>query len=93
MSKMSTPCRQFRVRGRVQGVFFRASTQARAKALGLRGRAENLPDGSVRVVACGDEAAVSALGDWLREGPAAAEVTDVTATSVDDPGCRGFTTR
>ncbi|MEX0448671.1 acylphosphatase [Spiribacter sp. 221] len=92
MSATSISCREFRVRGRVQGVFYRASTQDRARALGLRGWAENLPDGSVRVVACGDEAAVSALGEWLWEGPAAAEVTDVTAAAIDDLGSQGFTT-
>ncbi|MEX0430932.1 acylphosphatase [Spiribacter insolitus] len=93
MNATSTPCRQFRIQGRVQGVFFRASTQDRARALGLRGWAENLPDGSVQVVACGDEQALNALSEWLWEGPASAEVTDVAASSIDDPGCRDFTTR
>ena len=92
MNATSTICRQFMVQGRVQGVFYRASTRDRAQALGLRGRAENLPDGRVRVVACGPVEAVGALGDWLREGPSAAEVTQVTAVTIEDPGCRGFTT-
>ena len=41
------------VAGRVQGVFFRASTRARAEALGVAGHARNLPDGRVEVLACG----------------------------------------
>ena len=46
-------CRQFTVSGRVQGVFFRASTRDVATGLGLTGHAINLPDGRVEVLACG----------------------------------------
>lgn len=67
-----------RVSGRVQGVFFRAATQARAQELGLVGHARNLPDGTVEVLAIGEEAAVRTLCDWLWQGPPAAHVTAVT---------------
>jgi acylphosphatase len=63
------------VSGRVQGVFFRASTRDRARALGLVGRARNLPDGRVEVIASGREADLAALRNWLREGPPQAVVT------------------
>jgi acylphosphatase len=66
--------RRWRVRGRVQGVFFRASTRDRALALGLRGHARNLRDGSVEVHACGPPEALDALGAWLRQGPPRARV-------------------
>ena len=66
-----------RVSGRVQGVFFRASTRARAEVLGVTGYARNLPDGRVEVMACGDEAAVAALCDWLWQGSPASSVTSV----------------
>jgi acylphosphatase len=66
------------VSGRVQGVFFRASTQEEAKALGLTGFAKNLPDGRVEVVACGDKANVLKLYAWLKKGPSNAVVTEVT---------------
>jgi len=65
------------VRGRVQGVFFRASTQREAYRLGLSGYAHNLPDGSVEVLACGESAAVQQLCDWLWQGPPSARVTQV----------------
>jgi acylphosphatase len=65
------------VAGRVQGVFYRASTQARARALGVTGYARNLPDGRVEVLACGAPDAVQALCDWLWDGPPAAHVTAV----------------
>jgi acylphosphatase len=66
-----------RVTGRVQGVFYRASTRARAESLGLVGHARNLPDGSVEVLVCGDDAAVDALCAWLWQGSPASHVTDV----------------
>jgi acylphosphatase len=70
------------VAGRVQGVFYRATTQSRAEALGVTGHARNLPDGRVEVLACGEPAAVQALCDWLWDGPPAAHVTAVDAEIV-----------
>ena len=65
------------VRGRVQGVFFRASTLERAQELGLRGWVRNRPDGAVEIVAEGDEAAVASLVDWCHHGPPSARVESV----------------
>lgn len=65
------------VSGRVQGVFYRASTLSRAQALGVAGHARNLPDGRVEVLACGPVASVEALCAWLWEGPPMAEVSSV----------------
>jgi acylphosphatase len=70
------------VAGRVQGVFYRASTRQRAQELGCRGYAHNLPDGRVEVLAIGEPAAVHALVEWLRRGPPAAHVTDVKCAEV-----------
>lgn len=68
---------RFIVSGRVQGVFFRGSTCEQAQRLDLRGYARNLDDGRVEVVACGPDAAVAQLADWLQRGPPAARVTSV----------------
>ena len=65
------------VAGRVQGVFYRASTRIRAETLGVTGHARNLPDGRVEVLACGTLEAVEALCAWLWQGPPAAHVTAV----------------
>jgi acylphosphatase len=74
-------------------VFFRASTQREARRLGLSGYAENLPDGSVEVLACGSEAAVAALQEWLWVGPPASRVTAVECERVDGhPPDSSFTT-
>lgn len=71
------------VSGRVQGVYYRASTRNRALALGVTGYARNLPDGRVEVLACGEPAAVAALCDWLHEGPPAAQVAEVRVETLD----------
>jgi acylphosphatase len=76
-------CRRCFVSGRVQGVWFRASTADQAVRLGVTGYACNLPDGRVEVLACGEEAAVGALCEWLWEGPRAARVRDVSIEAVD----------
>ena len=68
--------------GRVQGVFYRASTRERAQQLGCRGYARNLADGRVEVLAIGEPAAVDALVKWLWQGPPAANVQDVQCTDV-----------
>ncbi len=71
-------CRRFVVSGKVQRVFFRASTARVAERLGLRGVARNLPDGSVEVLALGAEAALDSLHAWLASGPPLARVEQVT---------------
>jgi acylphosphatase len=75
---------RFRVRGKVQGVFFRASTRNEAQRLGLRGHARNLPDGSVEVLAVGGGDAIAALERWLQHGPAHARVDEVMRSDAAD---------
>lgn len=79
-------CMHYKVSGRVQGVFFRASTCRRAVELGLNGWVRNMPDGTVEVLACGDETAFEALRQWLHEGPPMARVSAVSCTRVEDTG-------
>lgn len=83
----------FLVSGRVQGVYFRASTRDRALALGVAGYARNLADGRVEVVAEGEAAALAQLEQWLHEGPPAARVDRVERTAMPAQGHRGFDTR
>jgi acylphosphatase len=68
---------RFLVSGKVQGVWFRAATRERALALQLQGVARNLRDGSVEVVAVGEEASLDALEKWLWQGPPLAKVAAV----------------
>ncbi|MBT7308854.1 MAG: acylphosphatase [Gammaproteobacteria bacterium] len=61
-------CRRCIISGRVQGVYYRASTQRQAGQLGLSGFARNRTDGTVEVVACGDSESTDALEQWLWRG-------------------------
>lgn len=86
-------CRHYRVSGHVQGVFFRASTREKARALGLTGWVRNLPDGGVEAVACGESAQLERLEQWLRRGPELAKVDSVEVTAEDYTPYTGFEVR
>ncbi len=74
------PCRRYIVRGSVQGVFFRASTQQAAQRLKLTGWVRNLPDGRVELLGCGEPVQLDALERWLWQGPPNARVENVVVT-------------
>jgi len=76
-------CVQCRISGRVQGVFFRDSTRKIARQLGLSGSAVNLPDGSVQVVACGEQQSLEVLKKFLSKGPSRARVDQVNCEAVE----------
>jgi acylphosphatase len=88
---MSRKCLKSLVSGRVQGVWYRASTRDRALALGVVGYVKNLADGRVEVLACGDTLAVDALVGWLAQGPPRANVRDVSTQAVDGKWADGLT--
>ena len=77
-----------RVSGKVQGVWYRASTQREANALGLAGWVRNLEDGRVELVAEGPRDAVGRLEAWLRHGPPHALVEQVEIAD-EQPARRG----
>lgn len=76
--------------GKVQGVFYRASTRDQALALGLTGWVRNLPDGSVEVQASGPAHLLDQLEAWCKKGPANAKVSQVTRTLLPDTAFVGF---
>jgi len=84
--------RRFTIKGRVQGVFFRESTRRVAESLGITGYANNLPDGDVEVLACGEPAAIDKLATWLEDGPRMATVTSVTMQEIETDEPTGFVT-
>ena len=73
------------IRGRVQGVYFRAAAVREARRLGITGWVKNRPDGSVELVAEGDEDSIKDLSSWANHGPSAARVDHV------DVRWRGYT--
>jgi acylphosphatase len=66
-----------KIEGRVQGVFFRASTINQAQSLGLKGWVMNCHDGSVEAVAEGSRAKLEQLVSWCHHGPSGAVVRQV----------------
>jgi acylphosphatase len=68
---------RLKIEGRVQGVFFRASTMEEAIRLGLKGWVRNCPDGSVEAVAEGARRKIDDLINWCRHGPPGARVHNV----------------
>ncbi len=68
---------RLRVRGRVQGVMFRAEAADAARILGVTGYARNLADGAVEIVAEGRRKDLEAFIAWAHTGPPLAHVTQV----------------
>ena len=82
---MATKRVQVIVRGRVTGVFFRAAAQREARRLGITGWVKNRADGSVEMVAEGEEEGIKEIVSWAHHGPSAARVDNV------DVRWRGYT--
>lgn len=78
------------IQGKVQGVFYRASTCDKALALGLTGLVRNLPDGSVEVQASGPAHLLDQLEAWCKQGPANAKVSKVHRTVLPEAVFDGF---
>lgn len=78
-------CIEFRVIGRVQGVFYRASTvdYVMKSGLNITGYVRNMPNGDVEVLAQGDEADLDQLYLWLKKGPDMARVIEVKIKTLD----------
>ena len=66
------------ISGRVQGVFYRASTRNKAEQIGLAGWVRNTSDGKVEAIFEGDESAVKNMIAWCHKGPRSADVSNVT---------------
>lgn len=66
-----------KISGKVQGVYFRASTKEEATKLGLKGFVRNELDGSVYLEAIGESEAIKQFKDWLAIGPKNAKVTEI----------------
>ncbi|WP_336328230.1 acylphosphatase [Halovenus sp. HT40] len=81
------------VSGKVQGVYFRATTRDRAREVGVDGWVRNLGDGRVEAVFEGSEDAVAQLVEFCHEGSDAARVDDVEVTYEDPQGEGGFSVR
>lgn len=81
------------VTGKVQGVYYRATTRDTATEYEVDGWVRNLPDGRVEAVFEGPQPAVESMVDWCHDGSPAARVTDVDVTYEDPEGISGFEIR
>lgn len=81
------------ISGRVQGVWFRASTREVAQKLGVNGWVRNIPGGRVEAVFEGDPEAVSKAIEWCHQGPPGARVEKVDVSWEEPQGEKGFTIR
>ncbi len=74
------------ISGKVQGVFFRASTKAVADSLGVKGWVRNLPDGKVEVMAEGEDDIIGNFVEFLKRGPPTSRVDNVKIDTLDYTG-------
>ncbi|OLY92938.1 acylphosphatase [Cnuella takakiae] len=78
------------VYGKVQGVYYRASTRDQALALGLTGWVRNMPDGTVLLHASGTVAQLKALEAWCKKGPRGAEVSKLVKMELPEQEFENF---
>ena len=83
-------CIHLIVAGRVQGVFFRDNTRKKAIELGLNGYAKNLPDGTVEIVAEGNEDKLKELLEFIKKGPGIAKVENVKIKHKEPENFKSF---
>lgn len=72
------------IKGKVQGVFYRATAKEVAEKLGLAGWVKNTKDGDVEAVATGTDEKIRQFINWCRQGPSKAIVTDIQITSTEE---------
>jgi acylphosphatase len=81
---------KMRIEGIVQGVGFRYYTHRIAKRYGVKGYVRNMPDGSVEVVAEGEDPKLSEFLQEVARGPSSAVVTNVEVEEISPSGYRDF---
>lgn len=79
-----------KVIGKVQGVFFRASTKAVADQMGIKGLVRNERDGSVYIEAEGEETFLDMFVEWCNEGPDKSVVETVNIIEGELKNYRNF---
>jgi len=90
---MSRNAESLLIVGRVQGVGYRWWAVGQAQRLGLTGWVRNLTDGTVEILAIGDQGAIDRLAEACRSGPPRARVEDVERCPADDDGAKDFQER
>ena len=79
------------IKGKVQGVYYRASAKEKANELGIKGWIKNAPGGQVEVMAAGNKEELEKFIGWCRRGPKHAEVSDIIVTTREEQDFSDFT--
>ena len=78
------------IKGKVQGVFYRATAKDIADGLGIKGWIKNLPDRNVEIKATATEETLQKFIDWCKQGPRKASVEEVTVEELSLEEFKGF---
>jgi len=78
------------IKGKVQGVFYRATAKDVADLTGVKGWVRNLPDNNVEITATATEETLQKFISWCKQGPAKARVDDVIVEELDPEEFNGF---
>ena len=78
------------IKGKVQGVFYRASAKDVADMTGVKGWVKNLPDNNVQIIATATEETLQKFINWCKQGPPKARVEDVIVEQLDLEVFNGF---
>ena len=79
------------IKGKVQGVFYRATAKDVAELIGVKGWVRNLPDNNVEITATAPEETLQKFINWCKQGPPRARVEDVIVEELDLQEFKGFT--
>jgi len=78
------------IKGKVQGVFYRATAKDVAELAGVKGWVRNLPDNNVEITATASEEILQKFIDWCKQGPAKARVDEVIVEELEFQEFNGF---
>jgi acylphosphatase len=78
------------IKGKVQGVFFRATAKDIADEMAISGWVRNTPDGDVEIIAAGSQQNIDRFVEWCKHGPEKAIVTNVSITQKEDQSFERF---
>ncbi len=78
------------IKGKVQGVFYRATAKKVADQLGVNGWIKNTKEGNVEVIATSNEETLNEFVNWCKQGPKGSKVTDVVLTTKNPEAFNGF---
>ncbi len=78
------------IKGKVQGVFYRATAKKVAEQLGINGWIKNTKEGNVEVIVTGNEERLNEFLNWCKQGPKDAKVTEVVLTTKNPEAFNGF---